>query len=233
MYHFYFDDLLLPQAPSSMEIKINNQNETIDLINEGEVNILKIPGLTDISFTAPIPGVKYPWGVYKYTDFWHPLNYLERFETLKTSLQPFDFVVVRAWENESGLDFQTNMKVTLESYTIKEDAKNGKDINVDIKLKQYREYGTKTVTIQQETSTATTTTERAAPAEETLKTTYTVVSGDTLWAIAKKYLGDGSRHSEIYSANKEVIEAAAIKNGKTSSSSGHWIYPGTVLTIPS
>jgi nucleoid-associated protein YgaU len=52
--------------------------------------------------------------------------------------------------------------------------------------------------------------------------TYTVKSGDTLWAIAKKYLGAGNRYSEIYSANKSVI-----------GSNPNLIKPGQVLTIPS
>jgi len=30
---------------------------------------------------------------------------------------------------------------------------------------------------------------------------YTVVKGDTLWAIAKKYYGDGNRYPEIARAN--------------------------------
>lgn len=30
---------------------------------------------------------------------------------------------------------------------------------------------------------------------------HTVVHGDTLWAIAKKYLGNGSRYKEIVSLN--------------------------------
>lgn len=62
--------------------------------------------------------------------------------------------------------------------------------------------------------------------------TYTVVAGDTLWAIAKKYYGSGTKHSIIYNANTEVIEAAAKARGKSNSSNGHWIWAGTVLTIP-
>lgn len=61
---------------------------------------------------------------------------------------------------------------------------------------------------------------------------YTVVSGDTLWGIAKKFLGAGNKYGEIYKANSSVIEETAKKHGKTSSSNGHWIYPGTVLNIP-
>lgn len=63
-------------------------------------------------------------------------------------------------------------------------------------------------------------------------TTYTVVSGDTLWAIAKRYLGSGSRYTEIYNANQSVIESTAKAHGKKSSSNGHWIWPGERLTIP-
>lgn len=35
---------------------------------------------------------------------------------------------------------------------------------------------------------------------------YTVESGDTLWAIAAKFLGNGSKYKEIFEANREVIE---------------------------
>ena len=63
-------------------------------------------------------------------------------------------------------------------------------------------------------------------------TDYTVKRGDTLWAIAKTYLGSGSRYTEIYALNKDVIESTAKSHGKTSSDNGHWIWPGTVLKIP-
>lgn len=61
---------------------------------------------------------------------------------------------------------------------------------------------------------------------------YTVVSGDTLWGIASKKLGSGSKWTQIYDANAGTIEAEAKKHGKSSSDHGHWIWPGEVLTIP-
>lgn len=61
---------------------------------------------------------------------------------------------------------------------------------------------------------------------------YTVKSGDTLWSIAKKYYGSGAKYIKIYNANKTIIEKKAKARGKSSSNKGHWIYPGTVLTIP-
>lgn len=62
--------------------------------------------------------------------------------------------------------------------------------------------------------------------------TYTVISGDTLWGIAKKYYGSGAKQTVIYDANKSTIEAKAKAHGKSSSENGKWIYPGTVFTIP-
>ncbi len=62
--------------------------------------------------------------------------------------------------------------------------------------------------------------------------TYTVVSGDTLWGIAAKKLGSGSKWTSIYDANAGTIEAEAEKHGKAGSDHGHWIWPGEVLTIP-
>lgn len=53
---------------------------------------------------------------------------------------------------------------------------------------------------------------------------HTVVSGDTLWGIAQKYLGDGSKYMEIVEANKEKYPSL-MKNPDL-------IMPGWVLTIP-
>lgn len=61
---------------------------------------------------------------------------------------------------------------------------------------------------------------------------YEVKSGDTLWALAKQYLGSSVRYTEIYEANKDVIEQEAKNHGKSSSENGYWIYPGTILNIP-
>lgn len=64
------------------------------------------------------------------------------------------------------------------------------------------------------------------------ESTYTVVSGDSLWKIAAAKLGSGSKWTSIYDANVDTIEAEAKKHGKSSSDHGHWIWPGEVLTIP-
>lgn len=66
----YFDKCLFPVTPEKISIKINGNNKTVNLINEGEINILKKAGLTDIEFEAEIPQVKHPYAVYKNIWWW-------------------------------------------------------------------------------------------------------------------------------------------------------------------
>lgn len=62
--------------------------------------------------------------------------------------------------------------------------------------------------------------------------TYTVRKGDSLWKIAQRYYKSGSKWTVIYNKNKSIIETAAKKHGMKNSDHGHWIFPGTKLTIP-
>lgn len=64
--------------------------------------------------------------------------------------------------------------------------------------------------------------------------TYTIRQGDTLWDLARKYYGSGTKENIIYDANKDILEKTAKKYGKRSAKQGKiiWIYPGTVITIP-
>jgi LysM repeat protein len=216
-YSFYIDGVQLPIAPSKLQIKINNNNKTMTLINDGEVNILKTPGLTEINFDVLLPSVKYPFAIYK-DGFKEPSYFLNKFEALKVKKKPFQFIVSRV-SPKGKLLFDTNIKVSLEEYMITEDAKNGLDIEVSIKLKQYRDYGTKVVKL-----TANKTAKKAKPkrpARTSSKTrSYKVVKGDCLWNIAKRFYGNGSLYTKIYNANKSKIKNPNL------------IYPGQILTIP-
>ncbi len=49
---------------------------------------------------------------------------------------------------------------------------------------------------------------------------HTIVSGDTLWAVSKKYYGKGSRYMEIFHANEPMLKHPDK------------IYVGQVLRIP-
>ena len=46
----------------------------------------------------------------------------------------------------------------------------------------------------------------APPAASKYTQWHEVVSGDTLWKIAKKFYGDGSLYMEIFNANQDVLK---------------------------
>lgn len=216
-YHVYLDGTLLPMSPSKLQVKIKNQNSTMNLINDGEINILKKAGLTDIDFDINLPNVPYS---YQLNSFHKAKFYLDKLEALKVSQRPFQFIVTRCFPNGKMI-FDTNMKVSLEDYSVVEEVGNGYDLNVKIALKQYKDYGTKicNITFANEKPKASVETKRETSGSP--KGPHTVVGGDSLWAIAKKYYGSGSKNPDIYNANKSIIGG-----------NPNLIRPGQVLTIP-
>lgn len=219
-YSLFLDGVQFPIAPSSMETKIKNNNKTTTLINESEVNILKKPGLTDIPFELLLPNSKYPFAVYP--DGFQPATYyLDILESLKVSNKPFQFIFSRMKPN-GDLLFDTNMKVSLEDYSIDEDAENGFDIVVSLNLKQYREYGTKVLELKKSKVSGgkpITKTTKPRASSKVVPKSHKVIRGDTLWAISKKYYGK---------VTKAMTDELAAKNGIKNPD---LIYPGDVIKL--
>lgn len=220
MYEFYLNGILLPVAPSKMDMKSKGQNKTINLINDGEINLIKTTGLCEVSFEALLPNQKYPFACYP-DGFRRAGYYIDAFRELMDSGRPFQFIVVRKMPSGTGLS-GTNLRMTLEDLTVKEDAKEGLDQIVNLKLKQYREYGTKTVElfIDQRTTAAEAVQNRQTDHAPQAGGSYTVQKGDSLWKIAKHFYGNGADYRKIYEANSGSINNPNL------------IYPGQVLTIP-
>jgi len=115
--------------------------------------------------------------------------------------------------------------VSLEDYDVKEDSKSGFDVMVSITLKQYKDYGTKTCNITFADNKPKQLQHQSGKQHSPLHPrcqlkTYTVVKGDTFWAIAKRFYGNGSLYTKISNANTDKIKNPNL------------IYPGQVLTIP-
>ena len=218
MYEVYLDDMRLPITPQKIQMKYGNQNKTVELINGEEFNIIRPPGLCEVSLDAVIPQSDYPFAVWDGAG--DAEEFIEHLRELKEARSEFEFIVIREGPGRQNF-FDTNMDVTLEDYKISDDAKEGVDLLVSLTLKEYQHYGTKIVnfTIMPEQTPQATETEEDRAEPETPKT-YTVLSGDSLWKIAKKTLGDGSRWSEIYNLNTDKIGNPDL------------IYPGQVLTLP-
>lgn len=235
--------LLLPVAPGKLTVKINNNNQTCSLMNEGEINILKSPGLTEIEFEALLPNTKYPFAVYE-NGFRNAKVFLDRLEKLKKAKRTFQFIVSRALPDGNTL-FSTNMTCSLEEYSIEEDVEsNGRDILVSIRLKQYRPYGVKKCKVKTKKNINLKKVRDkkifhfnkgylAMKVNGTEYVTLEIKKTITLYNLAKLLYGDGKRYTLIL---KDAPDIYGSKRGKVKNASG-WkkstkLKKGTLVTVP-
>lgn len=172
MYQVFLGYVPLPIPPSKIITVVNSRNETIDLINGQEVNLLRKKGLTEISFDFMLPHQSYPFvslagQLSNALNDFLPRNLgnaamntaiLEYLDYLETQKKPFQLVITRTGEGGSGnlvsqvvnqaLNvinlYNATLKVVLESFTVTEDAEaHGMDFIVSVVLREYQPYSTK------------------------------------------------------------------------------------------
>lgn len=231
MYRFYIDGLLLPIAPPSLKWEIPGRNDTIDLADGTQFPVKLPPGITTFSFDFELPHRQYPYA----NKFYPPEYYLARLEALFQNMSDFYFTVTRntyGGSNEySGVkQFSTNMLVHIDEYSVVEDADNASDLVVSIVLAKSV---TKQMVVSKVDAPAVPVKPPAPPqppikpVENSTSTaptqkTYTIKYGDTLWGIAQRYVGDGSRYPEIM----------AVNHGLPSGNPPNYIYSGQVIVLP-
>lgn len=217
MYRFYLKQgetqFLFPVTPSQVQTKVGNCNETVQILQMGQANLLKNAGLEEVRFQALFPGRQYHF-VQVEKGFREPSYFLERLKDFKNAKMPVQLIIFRRLADGSQI-FCSNVEMGLEEYTIVEQGGEQGDFWVEIALKEYR----KMQSIAYKPASGGNTLEKQPtqrPAKETAKT-YVVQKGDNLWNIAKKELGDGSKFGEL-----------AEKNGISNPS---LIYPGQVIKL--
>ena len=188
MYRFYLKQgetqFLFPVTPSQVQTKVGNCNQTVQILQMGQANLLKNAGLEEVRFKALFPGRQY--------------YFLERLKDFKKAQKPVQLIIFRRLADGSQI-FCSNVEMGLEEYTILEQGGEQGDFWVEISLKEYR----KMQSIAYRPASGGNTLEKQPtqrPAKETAKT-YVVKKGDNLWNIAKKELGDGSKFGELAKKN--------------------------------
>lgn len=221
---------VLPITPESFKITNDSNNEVINLINMGDVNIVKSPPLTEYSFTARFPMRSYPYARMEHSFKW----YFDFFQTMKEEKGVFRLIVYRKTDgnattnNANGLDdyWDTNALVTLEEMEINESYDYGDDVLIDFKLKQYRDYGI--VSIKDTTPNREETNYELAPQ------TYVIKRGDTLAKIAETFKLNSM---DIYNDNKDVLDQAVLDDpwcqsqGYKDCMGGALLIEGTTITL--
>ena len=217
------DKIRFPILPTSFKIVTAQQNTAQNVHRKGEINLLGEKSLETVELTSFFPAKEYSFCQYK------GFNTTPYFYANK----------IKDWKNKKVTprllitgEPDINMCVSIEAFECGEDDASG-DVTFTISLKEYVtvEYSKpkKNTKAGKKVKKKKTKKKRSSKAKKTTK--YTVKKGDTLWGIAKKKTGKSSNWKKIYKKNKSVIEKAAKKHGRKSSSNGHWIYPGTKLVI--
>ena len=204
-----------PINPEKITCRTGNKLETFDVIKLGTIALPRGRVPTVFSFEGFFPG-----------------EARKKDPKVKSWRHPKEIVgILSAWRNQNvKLRFLvTETPINHDVYfdgdgSFQHEWKGGYgDCWFSIRLIEARDLivladGEKVGTSRVGTSTAT----KPASSRPTPPTpkTYTVRSGDNLWIIAKKLLGDGSRWREIYNKNRNVIGPDPNK-----------IYPGQVLRI--
>lgn len=205
----------LSMLPDTVKLNASGKFQSYDIINAGEIKIPKGQNLTDISWgKTTLPGAKRRNMSYIKRQHWRaPNEIINTFERWRKNGTRIKLMVTETVINHD---------VYLESFTVEAAGGTG-DYEYSISFTEAKDMMVYTVSelgLQPKSATNSNVSSGTRPAPPKANT-YTVVGGDTLWAIAKKFLGAGKRYMEIYNANKSTI-----------GSNPSLIYPGQVLTIP-
>lgn len=205
MYYFtmsYDNDensiIYLPLAPEKYKTKIKAGNKTIDLVKNGEINILKDVGLREFEFEILLP--KDDVLVYYKNKFKEPIFYLNKLRNFINDKKPIRFIIIRKLQDSTEL-FETNLLVSLEDYEVTENAMEEGDFYVKLKLKEYRSVGVSTLKLVSNEKNETKAIKETSRAAKETEKTYKVVKGDTLWKIAQLQLGNGDKWKQIADLN--------------------------------
>ncbi|MEM5818368.1 MAG: LysM peptidoglycan-binding domain-containing protein [Desulfitobacterium hafniense] len=187
----------LPVMPGSLEVNKSGNNKTYDIIALGEINIIKNPQRIEYGFSSIFPAQRYPFVTVQ--TLLQPIEYVQLIIKWMESKQPIHFIF-------SSDRFEINTLASIESFEWKEVAGGSGDLEYSLKLKRYIPYAAQKVPIENLIHKSASTAAVPPPApvrpnETNSPKTYTLVAGDTLWAVAQKHLGNGARWPEIQKLN--------------------------------
>lgn len=207
MYYMYIDRMEIPIPPPEMTTTVSGKNETIDLIGKGEVNILKPAGLTEVSFKFMLPNSNYPFNQSTLFKGRKAKYYIDELKKIKKK-GVIQFIMVRMSPKGSMLAM-TNMKATLEDWSIEEAAEEGLDMYANVKLKKWKDWGAKRIEVTTDengNAKGTVQSDRPTTSKEVPKSVKSGF-GATLQQVVRTQLGNPDNLFAIAALNKIAVPA--------------------------
>lgn len=195
----------LPVNPGEVEFTESQNNQKITLLNIGEANLLGHRGLVTGSLSSFFPATGSSFR--RYADR-EPIEYIQTLKKWKTGMRYIRVII-------GDSDFNLAMTIDKLAWKYRE---GSRDIEYTLDLSEYRILNVPAVKEEKQQADNGLT---DRPSTRTAPKTYTVVSGDCLWNIAKRFYGSGAEYTKIYEANKAVIGENPNR-----------IYAGQELVIP-
>lgn len=189
------ESILFPVLPEKIEVSQAGNSKTYEISQLGEIHVLTGHKLVEISFSGIFPAQPLYAGERAAESFQEPIHYYESIERWLSYQKPLHLVF-------TGSTLNLNLPVSIESFTYSESGGAVGDISYDLKLKEYRYYTPqKVLTGQKGSGKAAAGGVPTRPDPRVQPKTYTLVSGDSLWKVAQKVLGNGARYKEIQKLN--------------------------------
>lgn len=203
-----------PMMPEKIIMGADAKFMTYSIISLGDVKIPRGKGIKEISWSGIFPGK--PRKNSSLVSAWtEPDALIKRMEDYRDKGTVCNLLVTGTCINYSVYISSFKGKYAGGSGDFQYDIKF--IIAIEIKIYTTNELKLKTPTKSKRPASKKSTKKKAT---ESKTTTYTVKKGDCLWRIAQKFLGKGSRYSEIYNLNRDKIKNPNL------------IYPGQKLRIP-
>lgn len=225
MYKMYLgindgeEGFIIPVLPEKIQIDEGGDNKTYNIINLGEVNVINLPKLTKVSFESYFPLNKGPY--VSAEKLFTPSFYVNKIQEWRKKCYKVRFIFTGSTlDSVFNTSTEINNTFSIENFKYEEHGGEVGDIYYTLELKKYRNYVARKVDMKKSTNGTTATISKVEKREgnSPKNKTCTVIEGDTLWHISKKYLGNGNKYMEIASLNN-------ISNPDK-------IYVGQVLNIP-
>ncbi len=195
------EELVMPVTPAGYEIEHGRQIETLTMHQIGDISLPGGSVLINTEQEFLLPAHAYPFCVPGANT--NPFVYLEKLERWADAGRVLRYIVAGT---------PVNAAVYLGPIRYREqDGTN--DIYVTVPIRGKRQLAAETMEAQSNGNAG-----RAVETQPATQRSYTVVAGDTLSGIARRFYGNAGLYGKLAAANSIV--------------NPHLIHPGQVLTLP-